>query len=78
MGFSPGIFEGIEGDGLQAVRYHRKTIAALAAEGSFLLQPEAYNHRGHDPWNRGFAKQELLASLTPASLCDAVPKDSAS
>jgi hypothetical protein len=44
MGFSPGFFEGsakahnqsMEGDGLQAVRYQRKTIAALAAEGGFL------------------------------------------
>ena len=26
--------QAVEGDGLQAIRYYRKTIAALAAEGS--------------------------------------------
>jgi hypothetical protein len=28
-------FQAVEGDGLQAVRYHRKTIAALASEDAF-------------------------------------------
>jgi hypothetical protein len=63
MGFSPGFFKGsakahdqsMEGDGLQAVRYHHKTIAALATEGSFLSQPER-----HDPWNMALTKQKLL------------------
>ena len=30
--------EPVEGDGLQAVRYHCKTITALAAEGGFLFR----------------------------------------
>jgi hypothetical protein len=32
--------QAVEGDGLQAVRYHRKTIAALAPEGRFLSRRE--------------------------------------
>jgi hypothetical protein len=86
MGFSPGFSEGsakahdqsIEGDGLQAVRYHRKTIPALAAEGSFFSKPEAYNDKGTTPGTGALQSKSSFATVTPALLCDTVPKDSAS